>query len=164
MTFRFNLKQLAVETWTKLRDLRDAPHAIAGGVAIGMFWGFTPLVGLKSLLSIFTAWVLRCSKFPAVIAVAFHDVLLPVWPVILRWEYQIGYWMLSNPHHLPPRLSAKKLHFSEFFHLKTLEVLWPTLLGSLVIGIPSALICYWIVERALERYEQTKNRQLTPPP
>lgn len=164
MTLRFDFKQLAMETWAKLRDLRDAPHAIAGGVAIGVFWGFTPLLGVKTLLSIFTAWVLRCSKFPAVIAVACHDVLLPVWPVILRWEYQIGYWLLSHPHHLPPKLSAKKLHFSEFFHLKTFEVLWPTLVGSVVIGVPVALICYWAVERALEKYERSKDRHLATPP
>ncbi len=36
----------------KLLDLRDAPHALAGGVAIGMFIGFTPLFGLKTLLCI----------------------------------------------------------------------------------------------------------------
>jgi uncharacterized protein (DUF2062 family) len=31
----------------KLVTLRDTPHAIAGGVAIGVFIGFTPLFGSK---------------------------------------------------------------------------------------------------------------------
>lgn len=164
MRLRFDPKKLGKDAWKQLRQLRDAPHAVAGGVAIGIFWGFTPLTGLKTLFSIFTAWVFRCSKIPAVIAVTFHDVLLPVWPAFLLWEYQIGFWILSNPHRWPPKLALSKLHLAQLFHWKTLELLWPTFLGSCVIGLPIALVFYWIVERALERYEKHHHRQLTPPP
>lgn len=163
MRLRFDIKKTAKDAWKQLHQLRDAPHAVAGGVAIGIFWGFTPLTGLKTLFSIFTAWIFRCSKIPAVIAVTFHDVLLPVWPMILLWEYQVGFWILSNPHRLPPPLKLSKLHLTQLFHWKTLELLWPTLLGSCVIGLPIALACYWIVERSLERYEKKRHRQLTPP-
>lgn len=163
MKFRFNLKEFTQKAWTQIHQSRDAPHAIAGGVAIGMFWGFTPLTGLKTLLSIFTAWMFRWSKIPAVVAVTFHDILLPVWPVILRWEYQIGFWILNRPHRLPPKLAMSKLHLAQLFQWKTLEVLWPTLVGSCLIALPIAFIVYWLVERALERYEQTHHRQLTPP-
>ena len=163
MRLRFNPKKLTRDAWKQLRQLRDAPHAVAGGVAIGIFWGFTPLTGLKTLLSIFTAWVFRCSKIPAVIAVTFHDLLLPVWPVVLLWEYQIGFWILSNPHRLPPKLAISHLHLAQLFHWKTLELLWPTFLGSCVIGIPIALGFYWIVESSLERYEKIHHHRLTPP-
>ncbi|HSI13725.1 MAG TPA: DUF2062 domain-containing protein [Chthoniobacter sp.] len=163
MKIRWNPKQFVHDMWMRLRQLRDAPHAVAGGVAIGIFWGFTPLTGLKTLLSIFTAWVTRCSKIPAVIAVSLHDVLVPVWPIILRWEYQIGYWIINRPHQFPPRLSVGKIHMSELFRWKTLEVLWPTFIGSLVIGIPIALICYFILKSTLERYETSHHRHLTPP-
>jgi uncharacterized protein (DUF2062 family) len=163
MKLRFDIKNFARDTWHKLLQLRDAPHAIAGGVAIGIFWGFTPLTGLKTLLSIFCAWVLRCSKIPAVIAVTFHDVLLPIWPVILRWEYQLGYWILSNPHHLPPKLSVGKLHFAQLLKWKTLQLMGPTMLGSCVIGLPIALVTYYLVERSLERYEKSHHRHLKPP-
>lgn len=159
---RWNPKQIFKDTWARLQDLRDAPHAVAGGVAIGIFWGFTPLTGLKTLLSMLSAWMLRCSKFPAVIAVALHDVLIPIWPIILRWEYQIGFWMLH--HQMPPRLSVGKLKLAELFHWKTLELIWPTFLGSCVIGLPCALITYYVVEWALERYETSHHRHLTPPP
>jgi hypothetical protein len=161
---QLNPKRLLKESWAHLRQLRDAPHAIAGGVAIGIFWGFTPLTGLKTLFSIFTAWLFRCSKFPAVIAVAFHDILLPIWPVVLRWEYQLGFWILSSPHRFPPKLTINTLRVTELFQWKTLEVLWPTLLGSCLIGTPIALLCYWIVETLLERYETSHQRHLKPLP
>ncbi|MDR3405758.1 MAG: DUF2062 domain-containing protein [Chthoniobacter sp.] len=163
MKIRWNPKQFFLAAWTRLRQLRDAPHAVAGGVAIGVFWGFTPLTGLKTLLSIFTAWVSRCSKIPAVIAVSLHDVLLPVWPIFLRWEYQIGFWILNRPHHFPPKLGIGKIHIAQLFQWKMLDVLWPTFLGSFVIGIPIASLTYWIVKWMLERYETKHHRHLTPP-
>lgn len=149
--------------WTRLRQLRDAPHAIAGGVAIGLFWGFTPLTGLKTLLSIFTAWICRCSKLPAVVTVALHDVLLPVWPVILIWEYRLGYWLISKPHQFPPHLELHKLRLAHMFDWKKLELLWPTFVGSCIIGIPISVIAYWIVIVLLQRYEKKRHRHLTTP-
>ena len=80
----------------KLVTLRDTPHAIAGGVAIGVFIGFTPLFGVKTLLSLGVAYLLRCNPIAAVIAVSLHDVALPIWPVILRMEYDIGFWVFEQ--------------------------------------------------------------------
>ena len=119
--------------------------------------------GRRSRWVILTAWVVRCSKLSAVIAVTFHDILLPIWPVVLRWEYQIGFWLLSHPHHLPPKLSTGHLHMAELLQWKTLEILGPMMLGSCVIGIPMALVSYWAVERMLERYETRHHVHLTPP-
>jgi hypothetical protein len=111
-----------------------------------------------------TAWVVRCSKLAAVIAVAAHDVFLPIWPVVLRWEYQLGFWVLSKPHHFPPKLSQTHLHITDLFQWKTLEIVGPMMLGSCFFGVPLALVSYWIVERLLERYEHTHHRHLIPPP
>ena len=36
----------------KLLAIRDTPNAIAGGIAIGFFFGFTPFIGLKTLLAL----------------------------------------------------------------------------------------------------------------
>jgi uncharacterized protein (DUF2062 family) len=141
--------------WKRLLELRDTPHAIAGGVAIGMFYGFTPLFGIKTLLSLVTAWLARCSKIAAVIAVCLHDLVTPFWPVLLRLEYDIGYWLLSHPHQLPPKFA-----FNHGSHLKLAEMLqWttflkvglPLLVGSLVIAVPAALLAYAIAYQIMRR-------------
>jgi len=141
--------------WKRLLELRDTPHAIAGGAAIGMFYGFTPLFGVKTLLSLVTAWLARCSKIAAVIAVTLHDVVTPFWPVLLRIEYDIGYWLLSNPHTLPPKLKLKHVvHFdlAEMLHWTTfLKVGLPLLIGSLVIAVPAALISYVVAYQIMHR-------------
>ncbi len=163
MKFSLDLKQRIRKRYEQIKEIRDAPHAVAGGVAIGMFWGCTPLTGLKTLFSVLMAWLFRCSKLSAVLTVAFHDVLFPIWPVILRWEYVLGYWILSHPHHFPQKINFGKFRWENLTHLKTLELLWPTCVGSLLFGIPLALVSYWVVERSLERYERKRHKHLTPP-
>jgi uncharacterized protein (DUF2062 family) len=124
-------------------ELRDSPHAIAGGVAIGIFFGFTPLFGLKTLLALGTAWVTRTSKLAAVIVVSLHDLLTPIAPVLLRVEYDIGYWLLSHPHHLPPKLGEHHLHFGELMKWTTFfNIGLPMLIGSLFIAAPCAAVGY----------------------
>ena len=68
----------------KVGHVAGYPHAIAGGVAIGVFVGFTPLFGIKTLLSLGGAYLLRCNPIAAVIAVSLHDIVTPLWPVLLR--------------------------------------------------------------------------------
>jgi uncharacterized protein (DUF2062 family) len=69
-----------------LKGLENSPPAVAVGVAAGIFLGFTPLVGLKTLLAIGVAWLLHGNRLAAALAVSLHDIVLPLMPVLLRWE------------------------------------------------------------------------------
>jgi len=145
--------------WQHLMQIRDTPHAIAGGLALGLMLGFTPLLGFKTLLAVLLAWFFRCSKLSAAVAVTFHDVLIPFWPVLLRWQYNLGYWLLSHPHHLPPRFGMKQLHLENWVHWKTLHVLWPTLLGSIIMAVPMGIVCYFVTLKVVTRYQEAKAKQ-----
>lgn len=83
-----NLRRWLHEHSLKLLAIRDTPEAIAGGVAIGIFFGFTPLFGLKTLSAIFFAWLTGSNILAAVISGALHDVILPFMPIIYRWDVQ----------------------------------------------------------------------------
>lgn len=145
--------------WRKLMSLKDTPHAVAGGLAIGMFVGFTPLFGVKTLLALGLAWAARCNPIAAVIAVSLHDLLIPVAPFMLRLEYDIGFWLFSHPHHLPPHLDllgehlpiAKMLEWTTF-----LDVGLPILVGSLIVSIPIAIGVYFC---ALALMKESGNRR-----
>jgi uncharacterized protein (DUF2062 family) len=130
-------------------------------VAIGIFWAFTPLLGLKTLLPIFFAWAFRCSKISAALAISASGILTPVWLFVLRWEYDLGFWILSYPHHFPHRLSGQNAHLKYWFHWTTLEILWPTFLGSLLFSGPLALISYLMAKKSLNRYGAYASGQLT---
>lgn len=137
---------------TGLSELRDKPEAIAIGIASGVFFGFIPLVGFKTLLAMGTAKMARGNIVAAAVAVTLHDVLLPLAPFLLRWEYQFGYWLLSHPHHLPPDLNAAHHGLLMWFHWSTLfTVGLPLVLGSVVIAVPFGIAFYFLALRLLER-------------
>ena len=147
----------------KLLAIRDTPEAIAGGVAIGIFIGFTPLVGLKTVLTILFAWLTRSNILAAVIASAAHDILWPVMPVIFRWEYDVGYWLLSSPHRLPPRLNITNLGIRSWLnwpHL--LHVFIPLLAGSIICSAPFGLLSYLFTKRLIIRHRRKKQAQHPP--
>ena len=153
------IKTFVAKQYNRLLQIRDTPHAIAGGVAIGTGLGFTPLLGFKTLLAVLIAWWARCSKLSAVLAVTFHDILLPVWPFVLRWQYIIGFWILH--HHLPARMTRDKFVIENWLHWKTLQSVWPLLIGSLVMAIPVAAICYPVALQIVTRYQRSRDEEIT---
>ncbi len=66
----------------KLLAIRDTPEAIAGGVAIGIFFSLVPLFGLKTVLTILFAWLTGSNILAAILASALHEVVFPLMPVV----------------------------------------------------------------------------------
>jgi uncharacterized protein (DUF2062 family) len=143
----------------ELLGLKDTEHAIALGMAIGMFFGFTPLLGFKTLMAIGLARLLRANFLASAIAVTLHDVFLPLFPFLLRVEYQIGYWLLSHPHEFAPRLHLASHSVSMWLHWSTfLTVGRPLLIGSLFFAAPVGVLTYYVTLFLLQRRKQRKER------
>jgi len=119
----------------KLIRLRGAPDEIARGMALGLFVGMTPTFGVQMLLALLFAFILRQNKIAALIGVWNTNPLTA--PVIYGLEYEVGRMLLGMPR------PAVKIEFT-FDALRELGWLLasPLCLGSLVVGIPVALIGY----------------------
>ncbi|HEY5909058.1 MAG TPA: DUF2062 domain-containing protein [Verrucomicrobiae bacterium] len=144
----------------KLLAIRDTPEAIAGGVAIGFFFGFMPLFGIKTISAIFLAWLTGSNILAAVIAGALHDLILPLMPAVYMWQYDIGYWLLSTPHHWPPpvyklRLEGPAWHFWTTF----LSIGKPLILGGLVFSTPAAAITFFVCRGIVARHHRKRQAQ-----
>ena len=141
-----------------LMTLPDTPHNIALGSAIGMFFGFTPLFTMKTLLAFLVTWLFRANKTAAVITVTLHDVLLPLVPAIFFWQYRLGMWALY--HRVPERAGFRRVSLSAWMEWTTfLTVGRPILVGSLFFAVPAALIVYFGLRAVLIRA-----RKRTDPP
>jgi uncharacterized protein (DUF2062 family) len=155
-------KEIHLRSWFRqhyhlLMKIEDTLIAIGVGFAVGVFFGFTPLFGLKTLLSILSAWLLRGSKVAAFIGVSLHDLILPFMPLLLRFEFQIGYWLLSNPHQFPRRFHMGDIQPREFLKWTTfLTVGGPLLIGSMIIGIPCAFAAYWVARGLVVEYRKLR--------
>jgi uncharacterized protein (DUF2062 family) len=133
-----------------LMTLPDTPHSIALGSAIGMFFGFTPLFGMKTLLSVVGAWLFKGNKIAAVITVTLHDLLLPVVPAMFFWQYRLGMWALY--HRMPHRAGYRRVALADFMEWTTfLTVGRPILVGSLFFALPAAVIVYFGLRAVLIR-------------
>jgi uncharacterized protein (DUF2062 family) len=148
------LKRWLVAHHMTLMAIADTPHSIALGSAIGIFFGFTPLYPLKTLLSIAVAWVCRCNKIAAAIAVTLHDVMIWAMPALYLAEYHLGCWSLRRP-------PSRRVHFREFrlhdyvhwhvFSRVVWPTFWPAFVGSLFLAIPSAIIVYFAMRLLISR-------------
>ena len=140
----------------KLLAIRDTPAAIAGGVAIGIFVGFTPLFGFKTLLAILFAWLTRSNLIAAILATTLHDLLFPVLPVIYLWEYKIGFLLLNS--RWPEGLSRVHLHWSEWRNWRLfVKVIVPTLIGSVICGLPLAGVSFFVMRGIMIRHQHKKH-------
>ena len=157
----------------KLLAIRDTPEAIAGGVAIGFFFGFTPLFGLKTASAILFAWLTRSNIIASVLACTLHDIFLPLMPAIFLWEYDLGYWVLN--HQFPPSVVHLKIHAGQWHNWTTFITIGkPLLLGSAICGAPLSIITFFVTRRFVHRHQLKKQshppvvprklREVSPPP
>ncbi|MFK5925559.1 MAG: DUF2062 domain-containing protein [Desulfuromusa sp.] len=129
--FKLNIIQLA--------RLRSEPDAIGRGMALGLFIGFTPALGFHMLLAIIFAFLLRQNKIAALIGVWISNPFTA--PLIYGLEYEVGRMLLGLPP-LGINHFGRELSWSLGAQLGV-----PLLLGSLVLGIPVAIIGYSVTIR-----------------
>lgn len=119
----------------KLVRLRVEPDEIARGMALGLFIGMTPTFGVQMFLALIFAVLLRQNKIAALIGVWSTNPLTA--PIIYGVEYEVGRMLMGMPH---PNVAI------EFNYDALQELGWllasPLCIGSLVVGIPVALIGY----------------------
>src|SRR5579862_3792956 len=155
-----------VRSYRQLLQMHDTPHAIAGGVAIGVFFGFTPLFGVRILMAVLMAWIFRCSKAAAAIAANLHEIFLFFWGVVYIYEFKLGYWLLSSPHRLPPKIPRhvrlsdvnwQHVHDVWFNWDVFVRTGWPWLVGSVITGLPFAVLFFFLTLELVQRQQAKRS-------
>ncbi|MCF3936332.1 DUF2062 domain-containing protein [Acuticoccus sp. M5D2P5] len=137
-------------TYYKHRVLRlqASPHAIAAGVAAGVFASFTPFIGFHFLLSFALAWVIGGSMIAAAFGTAVGNPL--TFPLIWLSSFQLGELLIGGSGDTP-----SPLQFEMSFELlwNSFSTLWPTLklmlVGGCVIGLVMGSTFYVVVRSAV---------------
>jgi len=126
--------------------LDDEPHKIAGGIALGVFIGFSPFYGAHMVLAVLLAFLFRLNK---VAAIAGTWVVLPWFvPFVLSFAYLLGRFLMG-----------KGIGFPQDFCLERdwiLQNLFPLWLGCTVVGAGSAGSAYLIARRVLGKRRKTR--------
>jgi uncharacterized protein len=131
-------------------SLEGGPEAIARGVAIGLFIGLTPTVGLQTALLI-ASCVLLSANFPAAFTISFVSNPFTIAP--LYWGYhELGEAMFLILPFFTPKPDAG------FLRGVGDEIVF-TGLGSLLIAIPLSVGAYLLMRLALVTFALRRDRR-----
>ncbi len=133
--------------WRLLR-LREHPHAIARGFAVGVFAGCLPLMGLQFLISLLLAFLVRGNKFTALMGTWISNPFTYV-PLFL-FNFHVGKLILGF------FIDNQALEFNwqswrEFAQMGT-EIIVTLLFGSVIVGIIFGAIAYHLILRLLAHW------------
>ncbi|SMC24437.1 hypothetical protein SAMN02746041_01995 [Desulfacinum hydrothermale DSM 13146] len=132
------------------------PHEIALGFSLGIFVGLSPTLGVQMVLAALLAALLGWNKIAAAAGVWITNPFTA--PFIYPFTYWVGARLLSlgKSAHQGTALQAKGfLYVLE----KMPHVLGAMTVGGIVVGLPLAVLGYWLALRAVTGYrEKVKTR------
>ena len=150
--FRLNLRQRARDYYFKLMESPGRIDQVAGGFAIGIFFGFSPWHGFHLLLTFAVCALLRRSYAAGALGAIVFNAFTAF--IIFPVELEVGKRVLhSGRIRLPPELKFDYVGLRQLLHSGE-RLFWPYLVGSLIVGGVSAAVSYFWVETALRAYRQ----------
>ena len=154
--------------WHRTKRIAATPHAIAAGFAAGAFVSFTPFIGFHFILAGILAWLLRGSILASALGTAVGNPL--TFPFIWWATYNLGGLMLGYDLKSEITIDLPQGFWmmlftqpSEFFHMfwEALgPILLPMLAGALPIGGLFGIGVYFLVLKAVTRYQQRRRTRL----
>ena len=137
--------------------IRGNPREVALGFALGVFVGMTPTMGVQTPIAIFFAALCGWSKLSAAVGVWISNPLTA--PVIYGVSYITGAKMmhLAPVFNMPlsPSWSTLKAML-----LKAPQALGAMTVGGIVIGLPLAVLAYYLAYGAVEKYQKNVKEKL----
>jgi uncharacterized protein (DUF2062 family) len=133
--------------------LQASPHAIAGGMALGLFIGMSPFFGLHVITAVALAALFKWSKITALIGVQITNALTA--PVI----YPVNYWIGSKLAGSSGRaLWPADFSFGEITDLlrQSTHIITDLMIGGVVLGLPLAIGGYAVTLRLVIAYRRRR--------
>jgi uncharacterized protein (DUF2062 family) len=158
----------------RMHRLPGTPEQIARGVFAGVFASFTPFFGLHFVVAGLLAWVMRGSILAALLGTFFGNPLtyVPIAYVAL----QSGHFLLGSSmrgavddsifskfalaagdlwHNFKAIFTHEQAHWSELHRFYD-DVFFPWLVGAIVPGVISGVICYYLSLPVIRAYQKRR--------
>ncbi len=129
--------------------IRGTPREIALGLALGVFVGMTPFMGVHTATAVLLAVVFGWSKLSAAVGVQISNVATA--PFVYWFTYQVGksFHTAKVPFRLPSEFS-----FAGLMDMlsQTPEMIWILTIGGFLVGLPLAFVTYWVTYNSVTKY------------
>ena len=156
----------------RILRLTASPHAVAAGVAAGVFASFTPFIGFHFLIAFLLAYLVAGNLLASALGTFFGNPLS--FPIIWASTYATGKFVLSGStngedgQELQTLADADwmELGFSGVFEL--ILGLWepvflPMLIGAVPLGIPFAISAYLLTRWASSAFRKARAKRMKVP-
>nr|WP_245453534.1 DUF2062 domain-containing protein [Aquibium carbonis] len=139
--------------------LTATPHAIAAGVAAGVFASFLPFIGFHFLLAAAVAWLLAGNLIASALGTAIGNPI--TFPLIWASSYKLGCAILgsSATHGNAPIQLGKLWERLEFNQLWE-PLLKPMTVGGIPIGLAFAITFYVVTRWAVAGFRRQRQNRL----
>ena len=152
---------------------RSPVSEVSLGVAVGVFLGLTPTVGVQMYLVALTWSIYRYifrRHFNLPVGVAMVWISNPLTMVPLYYLFLVtGYWILETQNGLTyesfegtlTRISGTAGTSDKILggiHFLLIDIGWPMVIGGFVYGVPGFLISYFFTKRIVISHRKRKAR------
>jgi uncharacterized protein (DUF2062 family) len=145
------MKKMAARLYERFVKLRGSPHAIAMGLALGVFIGMSPFFGLHIITAVPIAAIFRWSKLAAILGVNITNAFTA--PFI----YPVTYWLgskLVGAYNPIKWSSAFSLNEFIGFIKQSPSIIFQLLIGGIVLGLPLAIASYYFGLQSIQVYRK----------
>jgi uncharacterized protein len=139
----------------RILRLKATPHAVATGVAAGVFASFTPFLGFHFALAAALAWLLRGNLVASALATFVGNPV--TFPLIWGATLELGRTLTAGTGGAATENLADMMRHLEITELWA-PVLKPMLIGSVPLGLAFAGVAY-IATRSATAAFQARRRQ-----
>lgn len=152
----------------RILRLTASPHAIAAGVAAGVFASFTPFMGFHFIIAFCVAYIIAGNFLAAASGTFFGNPLS--FPFIWAATYNLGNFILSgeHTHGEPDELSdltdANVMEIGLSGIWEAVVGIWepvlkPMLIGSVPLGVVFGIIAYIITRWASIKFDTARKKR-----
>ena len=139
--------------YLKLVRLRDKPHTVALGLAIGVFVGFTPTIPVQTYIALAFAFLLKGSKVTAIMGVWISNPLNMA--AFYFVDFKVGKWILHS------QVAFKPMDYSVFTLLhEAQKVIKVMMIGGIVLGIPAGILTYLLTYQFVQKANRRRELRI----
>ncbi len=141
----------ARKTYERFLKIRGNPREIALGFALGLLIAMTPFMGLHTIVAVAVAALFKWNKISAAISVWITNAVTA--PIVYPITYLVGARIMG----IEKAFNLKELNSLAAVHdliLQTPEIVWAMMVGGMVLGLPLAVIGYYVSFSITSRYQE----------